>query len=138
MQSLTPNLAAGGEVFWLPNQLRSGVGVTLRHQGEKHIATMQASNTGILSAQYAHKVTDKVSPEHPPAPCTGTNAPRIQRCRGVTEFKRHGSQPPSSAYGPCIPSHMSCMMLRQGVAQGVWMALRKHAVNTHEAVVLCD
>lgn len=61
MQSLTPNLAAGGEVFWLPNQLRSGVGVTLRHQGEKHIATMQASNTGILSAQYAHKVTDKVT-----------------------------------------------------------------------------
>jgi hypothetical protein len=59
-QSVTPNLSAGGEVFWLPQQMRSGVGLCLRHQGEKHIAAMQLATTGILSAQYAHRVTDKV------------------------------------------------------------------------------
>lgn len=50
-------------MFWLPAQLRSGVGLCLRHQGEKHIATLQAATTGILSAQYAHRVTDKVRRE---------------------------------------------------------------------------
>lgn len=59
-QSVTPNLSAGAEVFFLPQQMRSGVGLCLRHQGEKHIAAMQLATTGILSAQYAHRVTDKV------------------------------------------------------------------------------
>lgn len=59
-QSVTPKLSAGGEVFWLPAQMRSGVGLCVRHQGDKHIATVQAASTGILSAQYAHRVTDKV------------------------------------------------------------------------------
>jgi hypothetical protein len=47
-------------VFWLPQQLRSGVGLCLRHTGDKHIAAVQLATTGILSAQYAHRVTDKV------------------------------------------------------------------------------
>jgi hypothetical protein len=59
-QSVTPNLSAGGEVFWLPQQMRSGVGLCLRHSGDKHIAAVQLATTGILSAQYAHRVTDKV------------------------------------------------------------------------------
>jgi mitochondrial import receptor subunit TOM40 len=59
-QSLTTSLSAGGEFFWLGGQLRSGLGLALRHSGEQHIATMQVATTGILSAQYAHKVTDKV------------------------------------------------------------------------------
>lgn len=59
-QSVTPNLSAGAEVFWLPQQLRSGVGLCLRHTGDKHIAAVQLATTGILSAQYAHRVTDKV------------------------------------------------------------------------------
>jgi mitochondrial import receptor subunit TOM40 len=60
-QSVTPSLSAGGEFFWLGGQLRSGLGLALRHTGDKHIATVQLASTGILSAQYAHKVTDKVS-----------------------------------------------------------------------------
>jgi hypothetical protein len=59
-QSITPSLSAGGEFFWLGGQLRSGLGLALRHTGEQHIATCQVASTGILSAQYAHKVTDKV------------------------------------------------------------------------------
>jgi hypothetical protein len=59
-QSITPSLSAGGEFFWLGGQLRSGLGLALRHTGEQHIATCQVATTGILSAQYAHKVTDKV------------------------------------------------------------------------------
>lgn len=57
---MTPSLSAGGEVFWLPQQMRSGVGLCLRHTGDKHIAAVQLATTGILSAQYAHRVTDKV------------------------------------------------------------------------------
>lgn len=60
-QSITPSLSAGGEFFWLGGQLRSGLGLALRHTGEQHIATCQVASTGILSAQYAHKVTDKVT-----------------------------------------------------------------------------
>lgn len=59
-QSVTPTLSAGGEFFWLGGQLRSGLGVAVRHTGDAHIATVQVATTGILSAQYAHKVTDKV------------------------------------------------------------------------------
>eukprot|EP00879_Flechtneria_rotunda_P032803 GHRR01036163.1.p1 GENE.GHRR01036163.1~~GHRR01036163.1.p1 ORF type:complete len:159 (-),score=37.03 GHRR01036163.1:36-512(-) len=60
-QSVTPRFSAGGEFFWLGGQLRSGVGLAVRHTGDNHIATMQLATTGILSAQYAHKVTDKVT-----------------------------------------------------------------------------
>eukprot|EP00775_Hariotina_reticulata_P013594 gene13594-13719_t len=59
-QSVTPSLSAGGEFFWLGGQLRSGLGLAVRHTGDKHTATMQLASTGILSAQYAHKVTDKL------------------------------------------------------------------------------
>jgi mitochondrial import receptor subunit TOM40 len=55
-QSLTPRLSAGGEFFWLHSNLKSGVGLALRHAGDKHIATAQLATTGILSMQYAHKV----------------------------------------------------------------------------------
>ncbi|KAJ9527261.1 hypothetical protein QJQ45_025530 [Haematococcus lacustris] len=85
-QSLTPRLSAGGEFFWLHSNLKSGVGLAMRHQGTKHVATMQVgcrascrmleivclcqgvyrciwqvATTGILSLQYAHKVNDKVT-----------------------------------------------------------------------------
>lgn len=60
-QSLTPGLSAGGEFFWLGGQMRSGLGLALRHTGERHVATLQVASTAILSAQYAHRVTDKVT-----------------------------------------------------------------------------
>lgn len=60
-QSITPRLSAGGEFFWLQNNLKSGVGAALRHQGDKHVATLQVATTGILSMQYAHKVNDKIT-----------------------------------------------------------------------------
>ena len=47
-------------MFYLSQQLKSGVGLAARHNGEKHIATMQIATTGILQAAYAHKVTEKV------------------------------------------------------------------------------
>jgi hypothetical protein len=43
-------------MFWLGHQLKSGVGFAARHTGDKHIATLQLATTGIVSAQYAHRV----------------------------------------------------------------------------------
>jgi len=40
-QSVTPNLSAGGEFFWLQSNLKSGVGLAMRHTGEKHVGTLQ-------------------------------------------------------------------------------------------------
>ncbi|GFR41526.1 hypothetical protein Agub_g2222, partial [Astrephomene gubernaculifera] len=60
-QSLTPKLSAGGEFFYLPGQPKSGMGLALRHQGDKHVATCQVATTGIANMQYTHKVGDKVT-----------------------------------------------------------------------------
>lgn len=60
-QSMTPKLSAGGEFFWLAGNQKSGVGLAMRHQGDKHVATMQVATTGILSMQYAHKVNEKIT-----------------------------------------------------------------------------
>ena len=59
-QSVTNNLALGGEAFYLGSQRKSGVGFALRHQGEPGIATCQVATTGLLSATCHHKVSDKV------------------------------------------------------------------------------
>jgi mitochondrial import receptor subunit TOM40 len=42
MQSISPNVSAGGEVFYLQQQGRSGVGLALRVHDEKAIGTLQA------------------------------------------------------------------------------------------------
>ncbi|KAG2446248.1 hypothetical protein HXX76_000840 [Chlamydomonas incerta] len=60
-QSLTPKLSAGGEFFYLPSNPKSGVGLALRHQGDKHVATCQVATTGLMNMQYTHKVTEKVT-----------------------------------------------------------------------------
>ncbi|GIL67854.1 hypothetical protein Vafri_21138 [Volvox africanus] len=60
-QSITPKLSAGGEFFWLPSNFKSGVGLALRHQGDKHVATCQVATTGIMNMQYTHKVSEKVT-----------------------------------------------------------------------------
>eukprot|EP00877_Chromochloris_zofingiensis_P008556 jgi/Chrzof1/3954/Cz13g14220.t1 len=61
LQSITPKLAVGGEFFWLGANLKSGVGFAARHADDKHIAAMQLATTGIISLQYAHRVTDKIT-----------------------------------------------------------------------------
>ncbi|KAF5834850.1 40 kDa translocon at mitochondrial outer envelope membrane [Dunaliella salina] len=62
-QSVTPNLSAGGELFWLQTNMKSGVGLALRHQGDngRHVSTAQVASTGVMNLQYSHKVTDKVT-----------------------------------------------------------------------------
>lgn len=44
----------------MDEQRRSGLGVAARHVGDKHIATCQISNTGLISLSYLHKVGEKV------------------------------------------------------------------------------
>ena len=60
-QSVTPHLALGGEVFYLAEQRRSGLGLAGRYQTDKYIATAQVANTGLLSLSYLQRVNEKVS-----------------------------------------------------------------------------
>ncbi|GBF92469.1 mitochondrial translocase [Raphidocelis subcapitata] len=60
-QSITPNLSVGGELFYLTQQLKSGVGIAARHVGEKHIAVGQIANTGVVNLQYMHRVTERIN-----------------------------------------------------------------------------
>ncbi|KAI7846351.1 hypothetical protein COHA_000188 [Chlorella ohadii] len=60
-QSVTPQLSLGGEVFYLAEQRRSGIGLAARHAGEKHIATAQVANTGLVSLTYIQKISEKAS-----------------------------------------------------------------------------
>eukprot|EP00803_Ostreobium_quekettii_P011569 evm.model.scf_130EXC.12 EVM.evm.TU.scf_130EXC.12 scf_130EXC:130493-135417(+) len=61
LQSVTPRLAAGGEMFYMDEQQKSGIGLAARHVGDKHIATCQLSDTGLISLSYLHKVGEKAS-----------------------------------------------------------------------------
>ena len=60
LQSVTPTLALGGEVFWLGNQLKSGLGFAARHASNTGVSTCQVATTGLLSLTYTHKLSDKV------------------------------------------------------------------------------
>uniref|UniRef100_A0A7S0V429 Mitochondrial import receptor subunit TOM40 n=1 Tax=Polytomella parva TaxID=51329 RepID=A0A7S0V429_9CHLO len=60
-QSVTPKLSVGGEFFWLQPNLKSGVGLAARHVDAGNVATLQVATTGILSMQYTHRVTEKIS-----------------------------------------------------------------------------
>jgi mitochondrial import receptor subunit TOM40 len=60
-QSVTPTIALGGEVFYLAEQRRSGIGLAGRHQTENSIATVQLANTGLVSLTYLQKISEKVS-----------------------------------------------------------------------------
>lgn len=60
-QSVTPNLALGGEIFFLAEQRRSGIGLAARYQTSNSIATAQVANTGLLSLAYLQRISDKVS-----------------------------------------------------------------------------
>lgn len=60
-QSVTPTIALGGEVFYLAEQRRSGLGLAARYATDKAIATAQVANTGLLSLTYLQRISEKVS-----------------------------------------------------------------------------
>lgn len=39
---------------------RSGIGLAARHVGEKHVATGQVANTGLVSLTYIQRISEKV------------------------------------------------------------------------------
>ena len=60
-QSVTPKLSMGGEIFYLAEQGRSGVGFAARYDAGDSISTAQVANTGLISLSYLQKVNEKVA-----------------------------------------------------------------------------
>lgn len=61
LQSVGPRTSLGGEIFWLGQQRKSGVGLAARHEAESgHVTTCQVATTRLLSLSYWHKVSEKV------------------------------------------------------------------------------
>lgn len=44
--------------------LCSGIGLAARHVGDKHVATAQVANTGLVSLAYIQKISEKVGLGH--------------------------------------------------------------------------
>ncbi|XP_010943655.1 mitochondrial import receptor subunit TOM40-1 isoform X1 [Elaeis guineensis] len=61
IQSVSPHLSLGSEVFWLGHQRKSGVGFAARYDTDKMVATGQVASTGIVALSYVQKVSEKVS-----------------------------------------------------------------------------
>ncbi|XP_073114442.1 mitochondrial import receptor subunit TOM40-1 [Elaeis guineensis] len=61
IQSVTPHLSLGSEVFWLGHQRKSGIGFAARYNTDKMVATAQVASTGIVALCYVQKVSEKVS-----------------------------------------------------------------------------
>lgn len=61
IQSVTPNLSLGGEVFWAGQHRKSGIGYAARFNTDKMVATGQVASTGVVAVSYVQKVSDKVS-----------------------------------------------------------------------------
>lgn len=61
IQSVTPNLSLGSEVFWLGHQRKSGIGFAARYNTDKMVATGQIASTGVVALSYVQKVSEKVS-----------------------------------------------------------------------------
>lgn len=57
---MTPQLALGGEIFWLAGQRKSGTGFVGRYQGSDCIATAQLASTGLLSLSFTQRISEKV------------------------------------------------------------------------------
>ena len=62
LQSVTPNLALGGEAFWLGQQRKSGAGFAARYADKEHVATAQVATTGLVSLAYLRRLSEKVRP----------------------------------------------------------------------------
>ncbi|XVE92963.1 hypothetical protein REPUB_Repub01dG0149200 [Reevesia pubescens] len=61
IQSVTPHLSLGGEVFWVGQHRKSGIGYAARYETDKMIATGQVASTGIVALSYVQRVSEKVS-----------------------------------------------------------------------------
>ncbi|XP_010943679.1 mitochondrial import receptor subunit TOM40-1 [Elaeis guineensis] len=61
IQSVSPHLSLGSEVFWLGHQRKSGIGFAARYNTDKMVATGQVASTGIVALSYVQKVSEKVS-----------------------------------------------------------------------------
>ncbi|KAK4492145.1 hypothetical protein RD792_002942 [Penstemon davidsonii] len=61
IQSVTPHLSLGGEVFWAGQHRKSGIGYAARYNTEKMVATAQVASTGMVALGYVQKVSEKVS-----------------------------------------------------------------------------
>ncbi|CAH9074157.1 unnamed protein product [Cuscuta epithymum] len=61
IQSVTPNLSLGGEVFWAGQHRKSGIGYVARYNTDKMVAAGQVASTGTVSLSYVQKVSEKVS-----------------------------------------------------------------------------
>ncbi|CAL5333890.1 unnamed protein product [Camellia sinensis] len=61
MQSVTPHLSLGGEVFWAGQYRKSGIGYAARYNTDKMVATGQVASTGMVAMSYVQKVSEKVS-----------------------------------------------------------------------------
>ncbi|KAL9235536.1 hypothetical protein vseg_010287 [Gypsophila vaccaria] len=61
IQSVTPNLALGGEIFYAGQHRKSGVGYGARYSNNKMVATGQVASTGMVALSYVQKASEKVS-----------------------------------------------------------------------------
>ncbi|KAF8054025.1 hypothetical protein N665_1355s0008 [Sinapis alba] len=61
IQSVTPRLSLGGEVFWAGVPRKSGIGYAARYETDKMVASGQVASTGVVVMNYVQKVSDKVS-----------------------------------------------------------------------------
>lgn len=61
IQSVTPHLSLGGEVFWAGQHRKSGVSYGGRYENDKMVAAGQVASTGSVALSYVQKVSEKVS-----------------------------------------------------------------------------
>ncbi|KFK39326.1 hypothetical protein AALP_AA3G230100 [Arabis alpina] len=61
IQSVTPRLSLGGEIFWAGVPRKSGVGYAARYETDKMVASGQVASTGAIVMNYVQKISDKVS-----------------------------------------------------------------------------
>ncbi|KAG6748952.1 hypothetical protein NC652_032142 [Populus alba x Populus x berolinensis] len=61
IQSVTPHMSLGAEVFWAGQHRKSGVGYAGRYETDKMVAAGQVASTGLMALSYVQKVSEKVS-----------------------------------------------------------------------------
>ncbi|KAL0369868.1 UNVERIFIED_CONTAM: Mitochondrial import receptor subunit TOM40-1 [Sesamum angustifolium] len=61
IQSVTPHLSLGGEVFWAGQHRKSGIGYAARYNTDKMVATGQVASTGMVALSYVQKVSERSS-----------------------------------------------------------------------------
>ncbi|KAJ0556191.1 putative Porin domain superfamily, eukaryotic porin/Tom40 [Helianthus annuus] len=61
IQSVTPHLSLGGEVFWAGQHRKSGLGYAARYNTDKIGCLRQIASTGMVALSYVQKVSEKVS-----------------------------------------------------------------------------